>query len=1317
MKKFISFILILLMLLPCVSLFASAWDIDDGVIQNFINDSLELINRAPDIMEITVSNNGTIQSIEDFDTYSEFETCRLIVESKEKPDKLNSVGIASGFMDYHIVQFTNEYDTETAFEYYSKQEDVISVYPDEIITLSAFETDEVIISEQAEVPERLDSWGADYIGLYDLKDYLINNSVQMNETIVAVVDTGVDLDHEFLQGRLIETGFNSSTSGKENSESDKYHGHGTMVSSVIVDSTPANVKVAVYRIFSDFGDATTSQAALGLLQAVEDNVDIINASFAMRNNKGLLSDAVKYAFDNNIPVVAAAGNESVYVDTSEELYPAKCPQTITVASVWKDYKPSSFTNFGKSVDICAPGEKIKVADIKNAYTTASGTSFSSPYVASVCAIYKSLNPDYTVDEVKEKLKETASPHNELISLHDKVTEMYGAGVVNASGITDLEKQADITVNIDPGDYFDTISVELSSKGADEIYYTLNQTTPTKANGNLYTGPIEISADCVALRAVAYSNGKIRSNVFSGFYKSWIEESEENFTINGSGKILSYTGTSSYVFIPKTINGTTVTDISNGVFDNSKVRGVMLPETITTLTGGFYKNEKIDFVYGESITEIGDGALQKSNVSYVYFPNVEKVGKSAFSGTLNLLGVDFPKLKLADESAFANNKMLYMYFPELETAGIKCFSNCYNLIEIYVPKLKNVWNMPTKKNSYWFQHSQIFNALDLPLVETVYENDFISYEEYAVERIEFSNLKKLGGLPSSSTGILSYEMVLPATIEEITVNSSQFGNGSYTFYGTAGTIVEEFVKKQNSGAKRFVELTPENAVVTDLPEYYKSYMGELEPDIMGFNRTYQWYANTVDSNECGTPIEGATNKKFNPADYPAPYYYCEVTSTDVGYEPMIIKTSACENRSVEFVDYSSLEEVLNKVPEDLSIYTAETRENLESLIAEVETLDGLNQKQIDELTEKIEKAISDLKLITITLSDNEITLVREDVFTISAESELAVTWSSTNKDVATVDQNGVVTAQGKGESTIVATIESIGVTAECKVTVIPKMFTVAWIVDNNQSVVTVNEGDVIIKPENPEKHGYTFIGWNKSIPNIMPSENLEFIALWEKNSHTVTWVIDGEKIVDTYHYGDTIMVPDNPTKEGYTFDGWDAEVLHTVPDKDLVYTAKWKINSYTVKWNIDGEFIEEVYDYGTKITEPETPKKEGYIFVGWDKTIPDTMPSENLEFTAVFEEVVVMSIKIKSMPIKLDYIYKSENLDLTGLTLEISYSNGTKEILNDLSEVKVTGFDNAKTGTQTVTVEYAGEKAELNVTVFYAWWQYLILIFLFGWIWY
>ncbi len=982
MKKIISLVLALLMVLPCLSVFASERDVTEvqhyGNIQEFINDSLELINKAPEIQDVPVANNGGIVDEEDISTYSEFETCRLIVESEEKPDSLNSVGIASGFMDYHIVQFTNPYDTKTAFEYYSNQQDVVSVYPDEVVTLSDDETEEITVSEQTEVPERLNSWGADSTGFYDVKDYLIANDIPMEEVVVGVVDTGIDLEHEFFKGRLIETGFNVTNSGEKNSEKDVEHGHGTKVASVIVDSTPEKIKVASYKVIENDGSGTATRVSLGILQAVEDKVDIINASLGLENS--LVADAVEYAYEEKIPVVAAAANDSGNIDILD-VYPAKCKHAITVAAIDEFYMPVDFTNYGREVDVSAPGKKIHVADIGNAYVYSQGTSFSAPYTAAVCAIYKSLNNDCSVDENEEIIKEKASSHSALLTMHDKIDEWYGIGIIDVVGVSGFERQAEVKVNVEPGDYFKTISIELSSEGADEIYYTLDQTIPTKENGILYTGPIEISSDGVVVKAIAYSDGRLRSEIFSGFYKSWIEEPEEKFTINDNGKILSYTGDSHYVLIPETINGITVTDIGVQTFNKSEITGIVLPKTVTVLsTNAFSNNETIKYVYGEAITEIGTYAFGGSEVLYVDFPNAEKVNEAAFKNTKNMFGINLPELKFADKEAFCNNKMLYIYLPELETAGLSCFKSSHNLIEIYIPKLKTAWNLPVKKNSYWFQDSYTFKALDLPSVGAIYENDFISLDEKYIERIEFSNLRKFGGVPSSKS-MPSYKLVLPATIEEITVTSKQFTNGSYTFYGTAGTMAEQWIKELDRASIRFVELTPENAIVTDLPEYYKSYMGELEPDIMGFNRTYQWYANTVDSNEGGTPIEGATNKKFNPAVYPAPYYYCEVTSTDKGYEPMIIKTSVCENRSLKTIDYSELEHALAKVPEDLSIYTAESKDVLEKIIEETKDIDGLNQKQINELAEKLAAAISELRLrtdIVAILTDYNGVVVAEKV---------------------------------------------------------------------------------------------------------------------------------------------------------------------------------------------------------------------------------------------------------------------------------------------------------------------------------------------------
>ncbi len=99
------------------------------------------------------------------------------------------------------------------------------------------------------------------------------------------------------------------------------------------------------------------------------------------------------------------------------------------------------------------------------------------------------------------------------------------------------------------------------------------------------------------------------------------------------------------------------------------------------------------------------------------------------------------------------------------------------------------------------------------------------------------------------------------------------------------------------------------------------------------------------------------------------------------------------------------------------------------------------------------------------------------------------------------------------------------------------------------------------------------------------------------------------------------------------------------------------------------------------------------------------------------EKTVSSISIASLPAKTSYIYRMDSLDLLGLALTVTYSDGTTETITDTSKMKVTGFDNSKAGTQTVTVEYEGVSASFDVTVSYVWWQWIIRILLLGFLWY
>ena len=160
---------------------------------------------------------------------------------------------------------------------------------------------------------------------------------------------------------------------------------------------------------------------------------------------------------------------------------------------------------------------------------------------------------------------------------------------------------------------------------------------------------------------------------------------------------------------------------------------------------------------------------------------------------------------------------------------------------------------------------------------------------------------------------------------------------------------------------------------------------------------------------------------------------------------------------------------------------------------------------------------------------------------------------------------------------------------------------------------------ITAPAAPTKEGYTFAGWDKDIPVTMPAENVTIKALWNINQYTITFDTDGGDYIApiTQDYNTAVTAPAAPTKTGYTFAGWDRAIPATMPADDMTIKAQWTINQYTITFDTDGgSTIDAItQDYGTKITAPADPTKEGYVFDGWDKEIPATMPAENLSIKA------------------------------------------------------------------------------------------------------
>ena len=171
-------------------------------------------------------------------------------------------------------------------------------------------------------------------------------------------------------------------------------------------------------------------------------------------------------------------------------------------------------------------------------------------------------------------------------------------------------------------------------------------------------------------------------------------------------------------------------------------------------------------------------------------------------------------------------------------------------------------------------------------------------------------------------------------------------------------------------------------------------------------------------------------------------------------------------------------------------------------------------------------------------------------------------------------------------------------------------------------ITQDYGTAIAAPADPTREGYTFIGWDKAIPTTMPAENMTITAKWKVNQYTITFDTNGGSEITpiTQDYGTAITAPANPTREGYTFTGWDKAIPTTMPAENMIITAKWKVNQYTITFDTAGgsTVASITQDYGTAITAPADPTKEGYTFIGWDKAIPATMPAENMTVTAQWE---------------------------------------------------------------------------------------------------
>ncbi|CAM3789865.1 S8 family peptidase [Mesobacillus thioparans] len=245
---------------------------------------------------------------------------------------------------------------------------------------------------------------------------------------IAIVDTGVDLDHPELKNRIVP-GYNVID---EKREPDDDNGHGTHVAGIIASETNNREGVAGMTWFSKImpvkamgakGYGTTFDIAKGIVWAVDHGADVINMSLGNYQPSKVLEEAVRYAYDKNVVMVSAAGNDG----SNQPTYPSAYPEVLSVAAVDYNGNRANFSNYGDYIDIAAPGVNIPSTFFNSQYAALSGTSMAAPHVAGLAALIKSANPDLKSSQVINIIKSSA------IDLGDQGKDIeYGNGLIDVN---------------------------------------------------------------------------------------------------------------------------------------------------------------------------------------------------------------------------------------------------------------------------------------------------------------------------------------------------------------------------------------------------------------------------------------------------------------------------------------------------------------------------------------------------------------------------------------------------------------------------------------------------------------------------------------------------------------------------------------------------------------------------------------------------------------------------------------------------------------------------------------------------------------------
>lgn len=344
------------------------------------------------------------------------------------------------------------------------------------------------------------------------------SSTKADNTVIAILDTGVDSAHSDLSSKMLP-GWNA-VDGSTNSSD--VHGHGTAVAGTAAATTNNangvagvawNAQILPVRITnSSDGWAYWSDIARGLNWAADQSADVANISYGVSNSSAV-TNAAQYMRSKGGLVVVAAGNDGVDPGFNDN------PYMISVSATDSSDNKTSWSNYGAFIDIAAPGASIQTTTRGGGYGNWNGTSFSSPVAAGVVALIQGANPTLTPDEVEQILKSSAD------KIAGDIHPYYGHGRINAAVAVEMA-QSMVNVTVDS----DAPSVNIFS--------------PT--GGNTVSGLVEVevnATDNVGVSEVTlYANGfYVGTDTTAPYQFSWDSDQVPDGSVTLSASAIDAAG--------------------------------------------------------------------------------------------------------------------------------------------------------------------------------------------------------------------------------------------------------------------------------------------------------------------------------------------------------------------------------------------------------------------------------------------------------------------------------------------------------------------------------------------------------------------------------------------------------------------------------------------------------------------------------------------------------------------------------------------------------------------------------------------------------